>query len=257
MNAEHAPTNEPARNTWQTAILKAYLDAPSGQAADAIGKAIGGLKPRPTVREAIELTASLPAITQSQVLAGFSKLPGAFEGNGCADGGLGHYDPCQCPRKPKAKRAGAAGRPKAEPEPEPDSEESEDRKLREMREFSGTAWRVFPTEGRDGFSILFPCGYRTRYGYFDLLGEGIPEEVALLVLDAVSRRMKDPAPIKLHKAVSTRMAFQIAGADAWGKRGVTWWKKLATEESVIRGGSTSTEEYEKAMRKLSRGRHVG
>lgn len=88
-------------------ILRAYINAPSGQAAEGAFQALATLDPLPTFREAVQLTEKIPAVTQSRALTRFSALLAAQEDRqGCADGGRGHHDPCQCPRKPKERKAG-------------------------------------------------------------------------------------------------------------------------------------------------------
>ncbi len=108
-------------------------------------------------------------------------------------------------------------------------------KPREMREFR-VPFRVFPANGKPGcYTILFASSYRTEYGFYDVLGEAIPEEVAILVLQSVHERMKNPIPIDLHTDVSVRCAMSLAGADVWGRKCDTWWHDLASDESVLEG----------------------
>lgn len=101
------PSNTPAKGQPDPkvragAILRAYVHSPSGQAAEGVFQALANLDPLPTFREAAQLTEKLPAVTQTRSLSRFSALLQAREGaKGCADGGRGHYDPCECPRKPR------------------------------------------------------------------------------------------------------------------------------------------------------------
>ncbi len=105
----------------------------------------------------------------------------------------------------------------------------------ECREYS-TPFRIFPTKGKpECYSILFACSYQTKYGFYDLLGEGIPEEVAIMILEAVHEKMKKPDSINMRSHFAPRFIFMLAGAEVWGNRGETWWHGLASKNSVCKG----------------------
>lgn len=68
-------------------ILRAYVHAPVGLGVQAVTAALWALRPLPSSREAIRLTAKLPAMVQSQVLARFSAYLEAQEGRQGVQGG--------------------------------------------------------------------------------------------------------------------------------------------------------------------------
>jgi hypothetical protein len=110
--------------------------------------------------------------------------------------------------------------------------------LKWHREWS-VPFRIFPSKGKygSGYTILWPTHYRTKYGFYDVMADNVPEDVALFLLQAIQLMKENPDRYtwENQRFLGLRALFMSAGADVWGRRDSTWWWKLASDESIIRG----------------------
>jgi hypothetical protein len=112
------------------------------------------------------------------------------------------------------------------------------------------SFRIFPTRGKPGcYTILFSCSYKTQFGRYDVLGEGIPEEVAALILlgvqEAKGKLASDPGILNRSMNAGARTAFTAFGADVYGRRDTDWWWGLVSDEEIEKGNEGGFESLNK------------